>query len=84
MRKKNKKTSSNAHPFHRWHYRWISAFCGLFLGLFAGVVFVVATDTSSILFAVLMIGATTTLATFTAYRIPHAPDVLRILADFLK
>lgn len=62
----------------------ISALCGLILGTCFGSVCVFLIGVDSFLLAVLVIGTSTVLAAIVAYRFPYGPDVLRLLADWLK
>lgn len=62
----------------------ISALCGGLLGIAFGSACMYLTGLDPIPLVLTLIGASTVFGAIVGYRFPYAPDILRLLVDWLK
>jgi len=84
MRTKKHEIEGQADPYKHWSYRMISALCGGLLGTGLGTAGVFLTGTNSIAIVIALLTTATVLGAMIGFRYPYAPEVLRLLVDWLK
>ncbi|TWU08281.1 hypothetical protein [Stieleria varia] len=81
-RKKNKESRTD--PHEHWSYRMISALCGCLLGACFGSTCLFLIGIAAIPLVLTVIGVSAITGAIIAYRFPYAPNLLHMIADWLK